>query len=138
MKNYLPILTLLLLFSSSCKKNNSLLQISEGNYSGILQVTSSTYQIPVTYPIAILFEKGKYKISPDPARPGGGSGIYNVNGDIGHFEDQNFWTADFDWSLILSGEYQIQTDGDNLVLIKQLRSNIPAGTSYKYLLKKTN
>jgi hypothetical protein len=54
--------------------------------------------------------------------PAGGSGIYSLANDRQSisFNDENFWTADFDWSLILSGAFQYNFDGINLVLTRTM------------------
>ena len=144
MKNQILIFALLICISTSCKKNTSNALIQNGNYSGILEVSSSTYKIPVTYPITVVFENEKYKITPDPLRKeGGGSGTYTVNNNIGYFNDENVWPANFDGNLVLDGEYEIQSNGNSLILNKQFKGNIAVGPAvsiayvyYKYILTK--
>jgi len=147
MKNQFIAFALFVCLISSCKKTTSRALIPNGNYSGVLEVSSSAYKMPFTYPIAITFENETYKISPDPARKdGGGSGTYVFDGTIGNFNDVNVWKTDFDSNLILNGEYEIQSNGNNLVLIKRFKASTqtppPAVTIaqmyYKYILKKSN
>ena len=45
-----------------------------------------------------------------------GSGSYDINSGEIEFVDENFWTADFDWSLILSGTWEFEKNGRELVL----------------------
>jgi len=46
--------------------------------------------------------------------PAGGSGNYSINGSKIKFEDVKYWTANFDWNLILDGEYDYRFDGKHL------------------------
>ena len=48
--------------------------------------------------------------------PAGGFGNYSINNDKIMFEDVNYWTANFDWGLILNGEYEYKFVGKNLKL----------------------
>lgn len=71
----------------------------------------------------------------------GGSGTFKVlNETRVEFEDENFWTAEFDWALILSGDYKYEIKGDSLILTRE----VPQSNSvnyrnylYQYRLKKT-
>ena len=143
MKNQLIAFALLLCFTSSCKKTISKSPVPNGNYSGVLEVSSSIYKTPSTYPITITFENEKYKISPDSARKVGGSGTYSSNGNIGNFNDENAWPVGADSNLILNGEYEIQSKGNNLILKKQFKGDTPIGPAvtiiqvyYRYILTK--
>lgn len=66
--------------------------------------------------------------------PAGGSGLYSLANDRQSisFNDENFWTADFDWSLILSGVFQYNFDGNNLIFTR----TIGDGTIQTYNLQK--
>ncbi|TCO30996.1 hypothetical protein EV200_101442 [Pedobacter psychrotolerans] len=145
MKNLLIAFALLLCLTSSCKKTTSKSLIPNGNYSGVLEVSSDVYKMPSIYPITITFENEKYKVSSDPAsKEVGGSGTYSSNGSIGNFNDENIWQANFDWNMILKGEYEIRSNGNDLILIKRFKASTqtppPAvtivQTYYKYILKK--
>lgn len=54
--------------------------------------------------------------------PAGGSGTFSISRDYQSisFYDENFWTADFDWSLILSGKFIYSFDGEKLEFSRQL------------------
>ncbi|RZK34489.1 MAG: hypothetical protein EOO90_30710 [Pedobacter sp.] len=137
MKNYLLIFLVLSLALGACKKQTSSSTIPNGDYSGVLEVYSNTYKMPTTYPVAISFENKKYKVTTEPGKQrGGGSGTYSIKGEIGNFQDENIWTADFDWNLILSGIYEVQLKDESLILIKQLNTNSETALSYKYILKR--
>jgi len=145
MKNHLLILIMLFVFTAGCKKRSKDAMISNGNYSGIFKVIVPGLPTPTTYPIFISFDNGKFNIIPDLTRkPNGGSGTYSISGNIASFVDKNFWTADFDWNLILSGEYTVEVNGDNLTLTKRFEPGLDSKASqslyasynYQYILKK--
>ncbi|MCL2291147.1 MAG: hypothetical protein FWC34_10700 [Bacteroidetes bacterium] len=99
------------LFLFSCGKDK--LEIKDGTYKGVFTVTyGSEKSIGET---KVTLNNGKYKCSGNFNRvPAGGSGKYSIeNGKI-KFQDENFWTTDFDWNLILNGEYDYTFDGKKL------------------------
>ena len=60
-------------------------------------------------------KNGKFTCAGNPDRiPAGGSGNYSVKNKKIIFEDVNSRTADFDWNLILNGEYEYTFDGKRL------------------------
>jgi hypothetical protein len=56
-------------------------------------------------------------------------GTYTIVGDTIIFENQCEWTAEFDWSLILTGKYVIKTKGSTIEFYRDYRS----GTSDTYV-----
>jgi hypothetical protein len=129
------ILTLfigLLICSSSCDKDGDIdSTILNGEYEGIFTVeyNSQTYSNPVT----VSFNSGQFLSSSGPNRfPAGGSGKYEVLKNTIEFTDENFWTADFDWNLILNGSYDYSIKGNELVF----SANKNDVGFYKYELKK--
>lgn len=123
------VLSLPLLFMS-CNKDNPDTTISEGKYKGTFTVTyNSGKQSGRT---TLVLENGKYSCTGNSDRiPAGGSGTYSIDNGKITFVDDNIWTADFDWGLILQGQYDYQFDGRNL---KIFVSNDVA--CYEYLLVK--
>ena len=113
----------------SCKKENS--QLSNGTYTGIFKVIypSGTYSGPVS----ISLNDSIYHCSRNSNRiPAGGSGSFsNINSKL-TFKDINIWTADFDWNLVLEGEYDFSFDGISLKLWAT-KNNVGY---YEYSLKK--
>ena len=105
----------------SCRKNEEKIQ---GTWSGIFtaEYASNSYSGEVT----VVFDNGNYTCSSGTNRiPAGGSGKYNVKGLNIEFEDENIWTADFDWGLILNGKYNFELTSKHLTLRK-------TGASAKY------
>ena len=95
----------------SCKKVD--LDIKDGTYKGTFTVTySSGMQTGQT---TLELKNGKFSCSGNSNRiPAGGSGTFSTDNNKITFNDENFWTADFDWNLILSGKYDYSFDGQKL------------------------
>lgn len=89
--------------------------IPDGTYTGTFQRTGS----PVST-VTITFSgsnwAGQSQTLQYPALCQGGYST-TIEGDIS-FDDVCFWTANFDWTLILTGEYDFIMDGRNIELTK--------------------
>ncbi|TDQ73469.1 hypothetical protein [Sphingobacterium yanglingense] len=104
------LITALLLFG--CKKENDL-QIQQGTYKGTFTVTyeSGTHTGQTT----VELKDERYTCLANANRiPAGGSGKYFFDKKSITFNDENFWTAEFDGGLILNGNYDYTFDGRNL------------------------
>lgn len=108
------------------------LNLTDGTYKGTFTVTYSTGT--QTGQTTLELKNGVFTCTGNPNRiPAGGSGTFFVNKRIITFSDKNFWTADFDWNLILNGDYNYSFNGSKLQLTKS--SN--GGTAYyEYDLEK--
>lgn len=96
-----------------CKKDN--LQIEDGLYKGKFIVTySSGIQSNQT---TLELKNGKFFCNGNSNRiPAGGSGTFTADKSKITFNDENYWTADFDWNLILNGQYSYTFDGKQLII----------------------
>lgn len=122
MKYTLYILAFIL--SYGCTKSSS--KLENGTYTGTFTVQYSdgnpfgdedTVSRPITL---VLYANRKFECSGNTDKyPAGGSGKYKYVGDKINFEDENGWFADFDWNLILKGEYNYIKTGNNLKIFKQ-------------------
>lgn len=142
-KIYLPLF--FLGFSFGCKKPTNVDVLTEGNYTGVLVITNSMKSVPVTQPISISLKDGEFNITPNAnLKPFGGKGTYTFKNKIGYFTDDGVWTADFDWNMILNGEYDIRSSGVDLTLRKRLSTKAGfssasyATIDYEYILKRSN
>jgi len=108
----------------------------DGNYVGIFTVeytngTEFSNQVTVN-----LSDDGSYVSSGNGNQgdfyPAGGSGTFELNDNTLNFADSNIWLADFDWHLILSGEYEYLIEDNKLILHKNL---LQFGL-YKYELRR--
>ena len=96
---------------SSCDKDK--LDIRNGTYAGTFTATYSSGTF--TGPTTVELENGRYSCTGNPDRiPAGGSGSYTVDNDTITFQDENFWTMDFDGNLILNGAYGYTIDKKKL------------------------
>lgn len=123
----------ILVFTSCDSNDDTFVQIPNGNYTGIFTVeytNGDTFSNPVTVGF---IEENVYS-STDNADyyPAGGNGTFEIKGSTILFNDINIWTANFDWNLILSGEYNFSFNGNELV-ISANKNNVGF---YKYELIK--
>ena len=89
------------------------ISIKEGTYSGTFTVTYSSGKQTGT--VKLILENGMYLCSGNADFiPAGGFGTYSIKNDVIVFVDENFWTANFDWNLILKGEYGYSFNGKKL------------------------
>lgn len=119
MKKLLLIL-FALSFISACKKSNEVQTENKtlsGRYLGIFYRTGGD-----TVNVSLLFIDNNFSGSSDRAKyPAICNGTFNIEKNSGassiNFNDNCVWTADFDWSLILEGEYELSFNADNSVTI---------------------
>ena len=50
--------------------------------------------------------------------PAIGTGTFSTSANSVTFKNQSMWTANFDWTLILDGEFAATVKGDSLILTK--------------------
>lgn len=104
--------------------------LPEGTYTGKFKVVYDTATF--TGVTTLRLHGDTYQCERNDNRiPAGGSGTFTIRDNTIIFHDENMWTADFDWNLILKGEYNYTLDGKNLKL--SMRKN---GTMYEYDLVK--
>ena len=114
----LSVLFLVILYFSSCKKNNSNFFIPEGTYIGTFQRNTSTAgQISnVTITFSANNWSGQSQYAKYPALC---HGTYTPKGnDSINFVNACPWTAEFDWTLILSQDYKIIISGKDIEISK--------------------
>lgn len=131
MKNkfLIPIILSIVTLIMGCKKDN--LNIKDGTYKGTFTVTySSGTQTGQT---TLELKNGKFTCSGNSNRiPAGGSGTFSSDNGKITFNDENGWTADFDWNLILNGNYDYTFDGKKLIFSAD-KNNVG---NYNYDLEK--
>ena len=121
-----------IIFLASCKKSASETEIPSGAYKGTFQRQTSTGGAVSN--VALNFTGrgwgGESSVNKYPALC---SGTYKKNSnETINFESSCMWTADFDWTLILSGQYNVALNGDSLNISKDFGN----GTKDIYRLKK--
>lgn len=104
----------------------------EGTYSGVFTVeyiNGGSFSNPVT----VTFGNGRYTSSAAADRfPAGGTGTFELEQDNISFADENIWTADFDWNLVLNGKYEYSLTGHQLHFSAQ-KNDVGV---YEYILTK--
>ncbi len=112
------MLILLTVLATSCKKEGSLI-IPNGTYTGTFKRVgpASTLTSNVTLSITGNLWEGE---SQYPKYPALCRGSFKISGtDQIIFENDCVWTADFDWTLILSQTYQVKREGNNLEIWRE-------------------
>lgn len=106
------VLFIVLVFLA-CNKEE--VAIQEGTFKGTFSVKYSHGK--QTASTTLELKDGRYSCAGNSNRiPAGGSGTYTIENNIIRFSEENFWTADFDWNLILGGDYLYSYDGKVLTL----------------------
>lgn len=99
---------------ASCNKEVPEVSLEDGTYYGTFERKLVGSEGTVSN-ISLTFDSGLYGGQSDAYRyPAIGNGSYEISGDKIEFIDINIWTADFDWSLILVGEYSLSKDGETI------------------------
>ncbi len=86
-----------------------------GNYTGTFERNGTVSTVSFT------FDNGNFTGESDTDRlPAicNGQGNYAINGNMIMFEHPCIWTADFDWTLILDGEWSYTATDTTLVFTK--------------------
>ncbi|HET8860122.1 hypothetical protein [Marivirga sp.] len=103
----------------SCNRNEvQPSMIADGTYTGEFHRSSpiADYQ-PAR--VTLVFKGNKFEGESSIVKyPAICRGTYNGEGTQIEFENLCIWTAEFDWSFILSGKFDISTTGD-LITIKR-------------------
>lgn len=116
-------LILILFVMVGCSKDEHLaLKINDGNYIGTFQ-RELVWGNSKTANITMTFSSNHWSGSSDIVKyPALCHGTYSIVGDTIEFENECDWTAEFDWSLILSGKYVITEFGGTIEFSKDYRS----------------
>ena len=119
MKNLWIGFIALILGLSSCEKPvTGQKAIPDGTYFGTFQRTWESGEGQKAN-ISITFSSGKWSGQSDIEHyPALCRGTYEAGNGKLVFSNECIWTADFDWSLILSGEYNFTLIGDSLLFSK--------------------
>ena len=130
MKNIYPILLLLLLLPSCEPEKVNSIKIQDGTYEGTFQRQGSQSLGPISN-VTITFSGDKWTGQGDmPKYPALCMGTFSYKGQKLVFTNECAWTAEFDWSLILSGEFSYSFDGEHL----QMTRTFSPGKSDRYSL----
>lgn len=120
-----------------CDKDEQVaIKIEDGLYTGTFQreVVWSESQIAN---VAFNFSSNEWSGTSDIVKyPALSNGTYSIIGDTIIFNSGGAWSAEFDWTLILSGKYAISKNGDKIEFTRDYR-NANSDTSIdRYILTK--
>ncbi|MEM9831488.1 MAG: hypothetical protein AAF944_12680 [Bacteroidota bacterium] len=122
------IIVILIFFALACQEddeNNPLLLLEEGTYAGVFYRSSPNARW-ATANVILTFENGRFLGSSDTEKyPAICEGTYQLTGTSQiTFENSCTWTADFDWSLILGGEYRIVKQDQKIVMTREYEGQV--------------
>jgi hypothetical protein len=103
---------------TACKKDKNEVEIASGTYEGTFaRVGQARFEPPA--PVTLTFNgnqfSGQGTVQYYPALC---NGSFSVNGSTATFKNACLWTANFDWTFVLDGDYQFSVDGDSLYITR--------------------
>jgi hypothetical protein len=116
-------LSVLLLIASaallSCKKHKTGDdQLLTGTYKGTFQRVGAPFS-GVLSEVTVTFNGNRFSGQGAlPTYPAICNGSFTQNGTKLTFDNECVWTANFDWTFILDGEYEITFSGNNVEIIR--------------------
>ena len=110
----------MLLLTTACTKTAPPAPTLSGTYTGTFQRQDAAGTGPVA-PVSLTFSGGTWTgTSQQPKYPGLCNGTYRLTGSNEiTFENACAWTADFDWTLILSKAYTLAMKDDEVKLSRK-------------------
>ncbi|PCE62843.1 hypothetical protein [Sediminicola luteus] len=110
----LKVLISLLVIVPSCKNDDDNLQTKiNGQYVGIFERDGNKSNVTLT------FNNGNWIGESETVKfPALCNGTFTNSGNVINFENACIWTAEFDWTLILGGEWHYNLHGNSLIITK--------------------
>ena len=106
---------MLVLAIVSCNKDDNNIETNiNGNYTGTFKRNNSISNVQISLNNGIFRGQGDVEKFPTLC-----NGSYSISGNTITFENACPWTAEFDWTLILSGNWTYGIDNNKLILIKE-------------------
>lgn len=137
--NMKKIISLLLIFFSlfGCDKEEHVARKIEGGYyTGTFQRESDELDREIAN-VSFRFSSNEWNGTSDLVKyPALSKGTFSIVGDTIIFNSDGVWTADFDWTLILSGKYAISRTGDQIEFTRNYRDTNAEIVIDRYLLTK--
>jgi hypothetical protein len=124
MKNRIVfIFTACLFLIVGCEKDEETTsEIIVGKYEGTFQ-RELTWAESETVNVTFTFSSNEWSGSSEFYKyPALCRGSYSIAGNTIIFENICGWTAEFDWSLILSGKYALSVDGERIEFTRDYRN----------------
>ena len=113
-----------LLLSCDDSADELVIPVLNGAYEGTFTVEYLANGQTFSNPVTVNFSGDSYSSTSGADRfPAGGNGTFEMGENSVTFSDENFWTADFDWNLILSGEYTV-TETDTQIILSATKNDV--------------
>jgi len=122
----LLITILLFPFLFACsEEDDPTLELAEGTYAGIFYRSSPNARW-ATADVQLTLVDGRFSGSSSIARyPAICEGTYQIPGsETIQFTNKCSFTADFDWTFILDGTFQIRQEGKTIILSRQYEGSV--------------
>ncbi len=105
---------------AGCQEDEPMISFEEAEYNGVfLRLQSGSNS--VESPVALTLSNGTFTgVADSLYYPAICKGSYKIKGNTISFTDSCYWTANFDWTFILSGTYTIREEQNETVLIQEL------------------
>ncbi len=125
MKHPIALFLILIMTATSCeRKEHGCAKLDDGVYTGTFN-RSSPIGDYITANISITLEDGTFSGTSDVNHyPAICNGTFAIDEEKIEFEDVCVWTADFDWTLILDGVFDITTEGDEVILSRSYEGDV--------------
>lgn len=108
------VMSLLVVLGCNDDETSAVPPVLEGNYEGTFERDDMRSDVTLT------LENGEFSGSSNKDRfPAICNGTYTQEDSQATFSDVCVWTADFDWTLILSGEWDVQANADALIMLNE-------------------
>jgi hypothetical protein len=136
MNKLIPLTLILFLTSISCEREPD--RIPFGTYTGTFQRQNAFGGGEISN-VAITFSMYSWTGASDKNKyPALGNGSYSLDKKKVSFNNGGVWTADFDWSLILSGDYEIIIYNDQIKISRGYSGPSTDAWTDIYILTKQN
>ena len=124
MKLTLILLPVIIVSLFACDNNDiEKIELANGVYKGTFYRTSPTADWMVSN-VTLTLDNGSYTGESDIAKyPAICRGSYTVSGQSVEFTNECPWTAEFDWTFILSGSFKIAFNGSEITLTRVYDAN---------------
>ncbi|MCT4075883.1 hypothetical protein HZP84_00425 [Elizabethkingia anophelis] len=118
MKTRFLLLIIIVLVSFGCNNDENIMknQNIEGQYLGFFERNGQSAEVQLS------LENGLFKGNSNAQKPPAicnGNYSYNKNGNTIIFKNSCFWTAQFDWSLILDETWNYNLKANTLTLLRE-------------------
>lgn len=116
---------------ASCKKDKKDHHSLSGTFKGTFERVEHARNTGPA-PVTLTFNGNQYTgESTVLYYPAVCQGTYSIVENKGTFRNTCFWTANFDATLILDGEYDVTIKGDSVYIMRSYSGIVPAFDTYK-------